>query len=114
MTEKGFANLNQLYQEDLADIHAAGTLDVVFDDLFSKNNIEKPTEIPAIENIYKDIANWEKDIEKRSKKVIHEEKSTTNFPELPEIFRNTGRNKKCPCGSGLKFKKCHGSTNPAN
>lgn len=24
-------------------------------------------------------------------------------------LRNVGRNDPCPCGSGLKFKKCHGS-----
>jgi hypothetical protein len=26
----------------------------------------------------------------------------------PEALRNTGRNDPCPCGSGLKFKRCHG------
>ncbi len=25
-----------------------------------------------------------------------------------EVFRKVGRNEPCPCGSGLKFKKCHG------
>lgn len=25
--------------------------------------------------------------------------------------RKIGRNEKCPCGSGNKFKKCHGSGN---
>ncbi|MBG54466.1 MAG: hypothetical protein CL795_01480 [Chloroflexi bacterium] len=25
--------------------------------------------------------------------------------------RKIGRNEKCPCGSGSKFKKCHGSAN---
>ncbi|NBR29630.1 MAG: hypothetical protein EBT83_14660 [Betaproteobacteria bacterium] len=27
-------------------------------------------------------------------------------------FENVGRNDECPCGSGRKFKKCHGD--PAN
>jgi hypothetical protein len=26
----------------------------------------------------------------------------------PEQMRETGRNEPCPCGSGLKFKRCHG------
>ena len=26
----------------------------------------------------------------------------------PDIFVGVGRNDPCPCGSGLKFKKCHG------
>ncbi len=28
--------------------------------------------------------------------------------ELPEEYRNVGRNDLCPCGSGRKFKHCHG------
>jgi uncharacterized protein len=28
--------------------------------------------------------------------------------ELEKQFAKTGRNDPCPCGSGLKFKKCHG------
>ena len=27
----------------------------------------------------------------------------------PEVLRRTGRNDPCPCGSGKKFKKCHGA-----
>ena len=28
--------------------------------------------------------------------------------EMPINWQNTGRNEKCPCGSGKKFKHCHG------
>ncbi|MCX6404669.1 MAG: SEC-C metal-binding domain-containing protein, partial [Actinobacteria bacterium] len=28
-----------------------------------------------------------------------------------DAFANVGRNDECPCGSGLKYKKCHGSPN---
>ena len=28
--------------------------------------------------------------------------------EMPKNWQNTGRNEKCPCGSGKKFKHCHG------
>ena len=28
--------------------------------------------------------------------------------EMPSNWKNTGRNEKCPCGSGKKFKHCHG------
>ena len=28
---------------------------------------------------------------------------------LPEGWENTARNGPCPCGSGKKFKQCHGS-----
>jgi preprotein translocase subunit SecA len=29
---------------------------------------------------------------------------------LPHGWEQTGRNDPCPCGSGKKFKKCHGAT----
>jgi uncharacterized protein YecA (UPF0149 family) len=29
--------------------------------------------------------------------------------ELQRRFAHAGRNDPCPCGSGRKFKKCHGS-----
>jgi preprotein translocase subunit SecA len=28
---------------------------------------------------------------------------------LPDGWENTGRNQPCPCGSGKKFKHCHGA-----
>jgi len=32
----------------------------------------------------------------------------TDGDEMPEGWENTGRNDPCPCGSGSKFKHCHG------
>ena len=29
-------------------------------------------------------------------------------PELPAIWGKVGRNEDCPCGSGKKYKHCHG------
>ena len=29
-------------------------------------------------------------------------------PELGAEYKNVGRNDSCPCGSGKKFKQCHG------
>ena len=34
--------------------------------------------------------------------------SETDGDEMPEGWENTGRNDPCPCGSGSKFKHCHG------
>jgi preprotein translocase subunit SecA len=28
--------------------------------------------------------------------------------EIPESWKKTGRNQPCPCGSGKKWKYCHG------
>ncbi len=33
---------------------------------------------------------------------------------LPTVFPKVGRNKPCPCGSGKKYKKCHGSLPPSS
>lgn len=41
---------------------------------------------------------------KRQKSVVDRRRS----PAL-SAFSNVGRNDQCPCGSGLKFKKCHGA-----
>jgi len=30
-------------------------------------------------------------------------------PEPPAVARKVGRNDPCPCGSGKKYKKCHGA-----
>jgi preprotein translocase subunit SecA len=30
-------------------------------------------------------------------------------PKVNSEFENVGRNDLCPCGSGKKFKKCHGA-----
>jgi hypothetical protein len=37
-------------------------------------------------------------------KAVREVKSTF----APRPIRKIGRNEKCPCGSGVKYKKCHG------
>ena len=37
-----------------------------------------------------------------------EEQGIAPVEDLPEGWENTGRNEPCPCGSGDKFKHCHG------
>ena len=37
------------------------------------------------------------------------DKSQTYTKDKNDIFANVGRNDPCPCGSGKKFKKCHGA-----
>lgn len=40
--------------------------------------------------------------------VTVRQKSTTSSPAPSSAFSKVGRNDQCPCGSGKKFKKCHG------
>jgi uncharacterized protein YecA (UPF0149 family) len=32
----------------------------------------------------------------------------TKNGQIPQVVFKPGRNDPCPCGSGLKYKKCHG------
>jgi uncharacterized protein YecA (UPF0149 family) len=32
----------------------------------------------------------------------------TKDGKIPQLIFKPGRNDACPCGSGLKYKKCHG------
>jgi preprotein translocase subunit SecA len=43
--------------------------------------------------------------------VSNEEKSEKSQEEIKEVKseKKVGRNEKCPCGSGKKFKHCHGN-----
>ena len=43
--------------------------------------------------------------------VSNEEKSGDNLEEKrkSQSVKKVGRNEKCPCGSGKKFKHCHGN-----
>jgi hypothetical protein len=34
--------------------------------------------------------------------------TTSQTPDHANVARNVGRNEPCPCGSGKKFKRCHG------
>ena len=43
--------------------------------------------------------------------VTNEEKNENNLKEIEQnkAEKKVGRNEKCPCGSGKKFKHCHGN-----
>ncbi len=51
-------------------------------------------------------------LDNKLKKMIDDcvakEERKIKFEKLNEVFAGVGRNDMCPCGSGKKFKKCHG------
>ena len=53
-------------------------------------------------------------IHKTDNKTVNNSKSTlplgakTPPEQMPDGWQSTGRNNVCPCGSGKKFKHCHG------
>jgi preprotein translocase subunit SecA len=38
-----------------------------------------------------------------------EQREALPITSLPDGWEHTGRNQACPCGSGKKFKHCHGA-----
>ena len=65
------------------------------------NNIERfQTQIRELE-IQADTQ-----ISSRTESVFNEDDE--DFEEVPAEWLKTGRNEQCPCGSGKKFKHCHG------
>jgi len=42
--------------------------------------------------------------------IAHKSKSMVGVKNTSALFDKVGRNDICPCGSGKKYKKCHGST----
>ena len=41
--------------------------------------------------------------------ISAEQRAALPISALPENWEDTGRNQPCPCGSGKKFKHCHGA-----
>jgi len=87
---------------------------------FQPQAIERPEEVSGVE-VKEEFKGIEVEKEKKVKKVTEEiprignEKLDVKFRKVIEEMRtldkgirDIGRNEKCPCGSGKKFKKCHG------
>ena len=41
--------------------------------------------------------------------VAADQRAALPMSALPDGWQDTGRNQPCPCGSGKKFKHCHGA-----
>ncbi|MDZ4321274.1 MAG: SEC-C metal-binding domain-containing protein, partial [Phenylobacterium sp.] len=41
--------------------------------------------------------------------MARDQREALPFSSLPAGWEQTGRNAPCPCGSGKKFKHCHGA-----
>ena len=55
------------------------------------------------------LRRWEDEIEARERQAEVASKLASRY----SVFHaKIGRNERCPCGSGLKFKRCHGLSGP--
>ncbi|MBK8553616.1 MAG: DUF1186 domain-containing protein [Ignavibacteria bacterium] len=101
----------KLYEAEIVGEEVVGGLDDLLRDLHNKNLKIFKRESDSLEKIYKEFSKQEKYVEKelaKEKVKSAEDENIKEYATLPEIYKNVGRNEKCPCGSGLKFKKCHG------
>lgn len=51
------------------------------------------------------LRRWEGELEVRERRV---EFALKVAAQPTEVATKVGRNERCPCGSGLKYKHCHG------
>ena len=101
-----------------------GFLDGINDSLKEKNPIETMDEDTPVslafdkERLYKNMVDakadwlyglpqWEKIFDEETRKQFYLEAKKMNTVIKP---RKIGRNEPCPCGSGKKYKQCHGRT----
>ncbi len=55
------------------------------------------------------LRSWEVELETRERRV---ELAAKMAAQPVEVETKVGRNERCPCGSGLKYKHCHGLPGP--
>ncbi len=69
----------------------------------SKVQVEAPEDVAAVEN------QWQQSMSGMTYQHINADKLVQGNTQQPlELERKVGRNEPCPCGSGKKFKQCHG------
>ena len=94
----------ELFQSLLIRLREQVTAHLIRVEIVKKENFEKGTE--------------EEDSENTKQKKEKNQQQTSLAPSAvkqsnldPKTFGKVGRNAPCPCGSGKKFKHCHGSAN---
>ena len=96
----------ELFQELLHDIKR----DVVR--LLSRVQIETPGAVEEAERRRRDQAEARMRFSHAESSALQSKAAEEPQPDKPETFvrseRKVGRNEPCPCGSGKKFKRCHG------
>ena len=66
--------------------------------------VERPVEV---ENVQYQHADYNEALEVAAGNVDHQEETPSMQPIIREGVK-VGRNDPCPCGSGKKYKQCHG------
>jgi len=65
-----------------------------------------------VEEVEERLASWTERLRSREAELVERERrilvATNPVGETGEAGPKVGRNERCPCGSGLKYKRCHG------
>jgi TPR repeat protein len=85
--------------------NALATLSIVY--YYGKHNVPK-SRVEAMKFLEKSIA-LGSGLGKQFKERIEKEASSPKQEPI-KVTKETGRNEKCHCGSGKKYKKCHGKS----
>ncbi len=76
----------------------------------NNNNISTTSQMPRKEPAPKLQTSRTDDLSEAQQRAIEAGQSVSNKPKQQQVFvdNKIGRNDLCPCGSGKKFKQCHG------
>ncbi|HZD24136.1 MAG TPA: SEC-C metal-binding domain-containing protein [Acidimicrobiia bacterium] len=72
-------------------------------DLLSETEAELRSRERAVDDQERLLLEREQSLMKRERLL-----SLAGHSRVPASNQNVGRNERCPCGSGLKYKRCHG------
>ncbi|QDY99832.1 preprotein translocase subunit SecA [Nitratireductor mangrovi] len=105
----------ELFQAMLGNLRQAVTAQLMRVELVKEAADAPPPEVPQGEGHHLDATTGEDDFGGDDGGVLATLQASRNVapedrdPENPESWGKVGRNEACPCGSGKKFKHCHGA-----
>jgi hypothetical protein len=127
LTEDDASEMWSSYAADLAELADEGSreqilalveADLLYDDFFDRQNYlrdmnrgfepQNPPKPYDLRKDYKDRYEWEQARQKRLEREQAKERTQSIRAAQPRTGPKIGRNDPCPCGSGKKYKKCHG------
>lgn len=76
------------------------------------------SDVDILSEMESELRRREEDLREQERRLTEREEAVVRLERLGTSRRHlalqtepgkVGRNERCPCGSGLKFKRCHGS-----
>ena len=94
----------ELFQNMLGNLRQAVTAQMMRVEIISEAAQAPPQELPEMHENHPDASGM--DGNGTAQSLMHS--ATERDPNNPETWGKVGRNEACPCGSGKKYKHCHG------